>query len=657
MNFKHCFLLPAFVLGAFSGNAASDPVVLTIDDKPVYKSEFEYVYNKNNTTSTLDKKSVEEYCDLFINYKLKVLDAKEEGFDQQASYIKEFSQYRDQLANPYILDSESLEQLRNEAYERMRKQVSCSHILIDYKSRDSLPPYVRISKIYDELMAGAKFDDLARKYSTCPSGKRGGYLGYVDCFKMVYDFENVIYNTKPGEISKPFRTKFGYHIVKVSDVRPNMSRFKTSQIFIPISVAGAEARIDSLLELVNNGADINKLALQYSKSNFNGTADGHMPWIIKGDSKMPPELVSGISSMEKVGEVKKMMSRLGWHLFRLDSTNLDIPYSAMKEEIEKKIMQSDRASNVNTLYVKGLYDKYAVTINDEALNQFLPLIHDREDLNLKAELAKLDQPLYTCADETYPQSEFFSTFDKERGIWNAVITKHAGDEQMREYGRFSSDKQFLDYAFAKFLEARLFEMSLVDLEKNNSDYRNLLNEYSDGLLLFAISNEKVWNVASKDRVGLDKYFKEHQSEYKWSEPRFRGKIYYCSSNKVKNKVDKFYAKNKSLPSDSLDKAIRQKFNKDPKNPEVSIKSGTFVKGQNKAVDFYVFKVGERYEVERQSLPEVLIYGNETLEPISYKEVRGAVVADYQNKLDADWVKSLREKHNVVVNREVLNSIK
>lgn len=657
MNFKHYFFLPAFVLGAFSANAASDPVVMTIDDAPIYKSEFEYVYNKNNSASTLDKKSVDEYLDLFINYKLKVLDAKEEGYDQLANYLREFKQYRDQLANPFIMDSESLTQLLKEAYDRMKVQVACKHILIDYKSKDSVPPFVRISKIYDELKAGAKFEDLARKYSACPSSKQGGYLGYVDCFKMVYDFENEIYKLKPGEFSKPFKTKFGYHIAMVSDVRPNAWRKKTSHIYISSSTPNAEAKIDSLLDLLNKGADINKLSAQYSQSNFSGTADGHMPWTEKGASNMPPEIVKAIMDLEKVGEYKKSMSRLGWHIFRLDSTNLDIPFSAMKPEIERKIMQSDRASKVNHLYVKGLYDKYAVSVDENSLSQFLPLIEDREDLNMKSELAKLDKPLYVCADETYPQSDFFYAFEKERSVWHAVKSRHASDEQMREYGRFSSDAQFLNYAFSKYLEERLLERSLDDLEKSNSDYRNLLNEYSDGLLLFAISNDKVWNVASKDRRGLEAYFQEHQANYKWSEPRFRGKIIYCSTNKIKNKVDKFYSKYKALPNDSLDKAIKTKFNKDPKKPEVAIKNGVFTKGQNKAVDFYVYKIGEQYQVERESLPEVLIYGNETVDPASYKEVRGAVVADFQNKLDADWVKSLREKHKVVVNQEVLKTIK
>lgn len=657
MNLKHFFILPALVLGAFSANAASDPVVLTIDDKPVYKSEFEYVYNKNNSSASIDKKSVEEYLDLFINYKLKVLNAKEEGYDQQAAFVKEYNQYRDQLANPYILDSESLDQLLHEAYNRMKNQVSCSHILIDFKSKDSIPPYVRISKIYDELQAGAKFEDLAVKYSACPSKSRGGYLGYVDCFKMVYDFENVIYNTKPGQISKPFKTKFGYHVVKVSDVRPNMNKFKVSQIYIPSSVPNAEAKIDSLLELVNKGADFNKLAEQNNTNNFNGTDDGRMPWTFRGDSKMPPEIVSSIVSLDKVGEIKKTMSRVGWHLLRLDSTNLDFSFADMKPEIEKKIMQSDRSSKVSYLYIKGLYDRYAVSVVDASLEQFLPLIADREDMNMKAELAKLDKPLYTCADETYPQSEFFAAFEKERSIWNSVKERHASDDQLREYGRFSSDEQFLNYAFSKFLEERLLKKSLVDLENSNAEYRNLLNEYSDGLLLFNISNDKIWNVASKDRAALAKYFDEHKDNYKWSEPHFRGKIFYCSTNKIKNKVDKFYAKYKGLQSDSLDKAVREKFNKDPKNPVVVVKNGTFTKGQNKAVDFYVFKQGSSYQVERESLPEVLIYGNETYEPTSFKEVRGAVVADYQNQMDADWVKSLRDSHKVVVNREVLDTIK
>lgn len=659
MNIKHFFLGQAFALGCFAANAADDPVVLTIDGSPVYKSEFEYVYNKNNSAAALEKKSVNEYLDLFINYKLKVLQAKEEGYDDNANFIKEYEQYRKQLATPFIIDADSKNGLVREAYDRLKKQVSCSHILISFDSKNSLPPYVQISKIYDELQKGANFAELAKKYSDCPSGKReGGYLGYVNCFDMVYDFENEIFKLKPGQYSKPFKSRFGYHIVSVSDVRQNLNKRKVSQIFISDATPNAENKIDSLMTLASrNGVNFNKLALENSQGQFGGTQDGQLPWIGKKENFMPPEILAAIAEMEKVGELKKVHSRVGWHAFRLDSTNLDVPFESAKEEIEKRVLQSDRAALINSAFMAKLQDRYAVSVDSSSLADFYNLARDREDLKLDIEYGKLDKPLFVISDETFPQSDFKSEFDHYRQIWNAVLQKRSTDVQWKEYGKFSSDKQFVDYVFNRYINEKLMEKAYSDLEASNPDFRNLLHEYSDGLLLFDISNQKIWSVASKDYDGLEEFFNAHKDSYKWTEPRFRGKVIYCKDSKVKKKVAKFYSKHQSLPADSLDAALKREFNKDKKNHQIVIKNGLFAKGANKAVDYQIFKVGKTYEVERESFPEYLIYGFETKEPESFREVRGAVVADYQNKMDADWIESLREEHAVVVNYDVLKTIK
>lgn len=656
MNIKNYLLLP-FVALSFASANAEDPVLLTIDGKPVYKSEFEYVYNKNNSSTAIEKKSVDEYLDLFINYKLKVLDAKNEGLDQQSTYKKEFGQYKSQLAYPYLIDQKSKDKLTREAYERSKKQIQCSHILVKYDSKDSVPPFIRISEIYDDLKRGADFSEMAVKYSQCPSGPRGGTLGWVDCFSMVYPFENQIYSLKPGEFSRPFQTKFGYHIAKVTDVRPNDRMHKVSQIFISSEEPRAAIVIDSLYNLIQKGADIRKLAMKYSTDYFNGTTDGQLPWVEKNSQLLPPEVVSAIFSLSKDGEFKKYQSRIGWHIFRLDSTNLDIPYEAMKAQLEQKMFQSDRASQIGVQFRNNLVTRYGFSVDSAALAAFYPLARDKEYLDLTKEMTKLSSPLYTISDESHPQSDFFTAFAKGRQDWNSVLKKSSTDEQRREYSGFANDTLAVNYMFSKYANDLLMEKAYDDLEASNADYRNLLHEYSDGLLLFSVSSQKVWNKAPKDREGLTKYFNEHKDNYKWSTPRFRGMIVYCTTNKVKNKVDKFYAKYQSLPADSLESALKAEFNKDKKNPQISIRRGLFSKGKNAAVDYYVFKEGDSYKVEKESMPEVLVYGNETNEPKSFAEVRGAVVADYQNQLDADWIKQLREDHKVEVNQDVLKTIK
>lgn len=657
MNIKHSFLAPFFAFGFASAFAQSDPVVMTIDGDPIYKSEFEYVYKKNNSTTIAEKKSVDEYVDLFINYKLKVLDAVDGGYDQKKSYQKELKQYRDQLAMPFVMDSENKNSLTREAYERLQKQVSCSHILIKFDSKDSVPPFIRISEIYQKLKNGADFAELAKKYSQCPSAQDGGYLGYVDCFAMVYDFENVIFNLKPGQFSEPFKTKFGYHIAKVSDVRPNVYKKRASHIFLGIDNPRAEAEIDSLYELVKKGADLNKLAERNNDLKVGGDPQGRLPWTSKGDMMLPPEISGAIMSLEKHGDMKKVQSRVGWHLIRLDSLSTDIPFEALKDDIEQRIMKSDRSRLVGDRYLAKLYDHYGVSVDSSSLRQFYDLARDKENFLIQSEIHKLQAPLFIVADETHPQSDFVNTFLSKRGDWNDVLDKKAPEAKIRTYSHLTTSKMFVDKIFRDYLDEFLVNKSFDDLQASNADFRNLLREYSDGLLLFEVSNDKVWNVASRDVEGLKTYFSQHSSKYKWSEPRFRGKIIYCADKKVQKKVDKFYTKYGKLDKDTFNVALKKEFNKVKGEEKVAVTDGTYVKGANPAVDYYVFKSTPSYTSPKEKFPEVLVYGNETYDPIDYKEVRGAVVADYQNKLDEDWIKSLREDHKVVVNHDVLKTIK
>lgn len=652
MKAKSVLSLPLLAFGLLSANAATEPVVLTIDGEPVYKSEFEYVYNKNNSTNAADKMSVADYVDLFVNYKLKVLNAKEDGYDQQRGYRDEFNQYREQLAMPYFMNNEEVTPLLKEAYERLKVQVACSHILVKFDSRTSEPPYVRISRIKDELDKGAKFTDLAKKYSDCPSGKDGGYLGNVTCFQMVYPFENVVYSLKPGQVSEPFQTKFGYHIVQVLDVKPNITKKKTSQIFVP-EADGAEQKVDSLLNLLRKGADFKAMATKVNVGAFRG--DGAMPWITIGSSDLPPEVLFAVSQMEKVGDLQKQHSRIGWHIFRLDSTNTDIPFEKCEAELRQQVIHSDRMNKAHDLFLKGLYERYDVNVDSAALKEFEALALDRDD-GSDVEYGHLNKPLYSFLDETFPQSDFVNTFKIERRAWNTVLAGNGLKNQVAVYGPLKTEKDFVNYAFSKFLNNAVVEKSYEKLKDSEPEYRNLLHEYSDGLLLFNVSSDKVWNTAAKDADGLAKFFAENKEKYKWSEPRFRGRIVHCANAKVKKKVAKFCEQHKDLSKDDFRKALHAEFATDGPSV-VSVYTGLYAKGANKAVDYYMFKVGDSYTSENAKLPEVVVYGELSNQPIDFTEVRGAVVADYQNKLEEDWVKKLRQEHVVVINQDVLKTIK
>lgn len=661
MNKKVFSLLPAALMcmAGMAQSTANDPVIMTIDGDPIYKSEFEYVYNKNNADNAVDKKSLAEYADMFADYKLKVLDAKNQGLDKESSYLSEFGKYREQLAIPFLIDQSERKALVKEAYERSKESVAVSHILIKYSRNDSVPPYVRISRIYNELQKGADFATLAKKYSDCPSAKNGGYLGYDNVFDMVYPFENVVYNTKVGTFSKPFQTQFGYHIAYVSDRRPNIRKAKTSLLFISASHANSENLADSLYKAVQiKGADFNKISAKYSDGFFNGTKDGRMPWIEAGSQYYPPDVVSAVFSMKNDGEITKVAGPLGVYIFKLDKSNLDLPFDSMKADLDQKVLQSDRSSVITAHFLAGLGSKMSYALADSsALYAFVPLVKNEDMIGREQKASHMDAPLYSIQDVTYPQSSFYTAFSAGLDKMNAVLHGSGSKEDAALYSGVKSDSDFVLITYNDYVRKQLIELAYNDLKNYNADYRNLLQEYSDGLLLFDVSNKKVWSRATNDDSGLSKFFNDHKSNYKWPDAHFEGKVIYCKNERTKKKVDNLFEKLGNVSSDSITIALYEKFMKDPKNDDIRVKTGVFAQGANPAVDFYVFKKGESYTPEMDAFPIVAVYGQQTFTPSDFKEMRGAVVADYQNSLDKEWKEELRANHKVVINKDVLNTVK
>lgn len=669
MNFKKIFQLPLLAAMLFAGYSAqvsagapSDEVLLTIDGEPIMRSEFEYVYNKNNSVSSSEKKTIEEYLELFINYKLKVQDAKDSKLDELGSYTRDYEQYREQTALPFLIDADSKNNLVREVYERSKKRVAASHILIKFDRKDSVPPLTRIYQIQRELKNGADFAELAKQYSDCPSGKRsGGYLGYFNVFDMVYDFENVAFNMKPGEISDPFRTKFGYHIVKVVDVIPNVTEKRVSQIFISNSNPRAKEIIDSLKRVVeiNEGLNFHDLAKKYNSSKMNGDEYGRLPWIQNGSQLLPPDVVRMIMDTEK-GEITQMSSPMGYHLFKLDSTNLDIPYEKKKAEIQERVLKSDRAGLITRNFLSGLKRKYDVRIDTANLYQFLPYCVSGGDIipDLKANSHKFTLPLYYVEEEVYSQQDFLPIVDKERNNWIIYKSGHGSPDQKKKFGRIKSDSIFLLYCLDEYLKKELVSKSYEGLQVAYPEYKNQLQEYSDGLLLFSASERKVWQAATANIKGLQEHFKANQEKYKWTEPRFRGLVVHSKSVKIKNQVEKFFdSVSPEMPLDSLKRALDREFNKDKNNKQIKVRKGTFAKGTNNAIDHFVFKSAPVLEVSDALYPEVSIFGSETTEPVEMSEVRGAVVSDVQDKLEKEWVERLRKEHKVVVNKSALKHVK
>jgi peptidyl-prolyl cis-trans isomerase SurA len=646
----------------FGLSAQNDPVIMTINGEPVYKSEFEYIYNKNNSSNALDKKSLDEYVELFVNFKLKVAEAKSKGIHHKKSYVEELETYRNQLAAPYMADKETEEEILKEAYARMKEDVETSHILIKCSRTDTTEAYKKIYELFEKLRKGADFSALAIENSECPSASKGGHLGYITAFLTVYPFETVAYNTPKGSFSAPVRTSFGYHIVKVHNRRPTKGSVHVAHIFKRTESENTaeqmKQKTDSLYQLLKNGADFEKLAKQYSDDRQSAERGGDMGWIETG--RLPVEFEDAAFNLKNNGELSSVIkTSFGYHILkRLDKKGLD-SYENLRDELKGKIFRDERANLLNDSYIEKLKQKHGFRPVTGALTPFYQLMDLTDEKEIHSAYLRMDNPLYMLNGKHHSQKDFAEYFKTEKEKLDKKLEKNASTNKGKSIDPENSGKNFVDKTFAQYTKKVVVAEEQIALEKEHPEYRNLLREYSDGLLLFEVSNEEVWNKASTDVDGLEKFFETKKENYKWESPRFRGKILYCVDKKVLADAQKFM---KTAHKDSVDIQLKRKFNTNTQqkgksgksNVQLKIENGLYTQGANKAVDAYIFKK-ETYTDD--AFPAVACIGGLIAAPESYKDVRGPATADYQNYLEEEWIKSLRNKYEVVINKEVLKTVK
>lgn len=634
--------IPFILLGQ-----TADPVLMKINGKPVYKSEFEYIYNKNNSNNSLDKKTLNEYVDLFVNFKLKVEEAKTQGIDTTKSFIDELTGYRSQLTKPYLTDAKVDEQLVQEAYNRMKVDVDVSHILVRVAQNalpaDTMAAWNKIISIQKRL-AKEDFSKVAKEVSEDESVKdNGGHIGWISAFQTVVPFEVMAYNTSVGATSKPVRTTFGYHIIKVNDRRISPGEILVAHIMRFTDAENkakskdAKTKIDSIYQRVLAGDDFGKLAKQFSEDKGSAVKNGELPWF--GTGRMVPEFESAAFALKNIGDVSTpVQSAYGWHIIKLLDRKGIASFESLKPDLERRMKRDERADKGVKSFLNNLKTVYSLSVNKRSLDEFVDLLGSKTNLNdsaFKTKMARLNKPLFTFATKNYNQSDFAAYMEK-----NLVSAKLSATEIIAE-------------KFDAFLSQELLAYEDSQLEKKYPDFRYLMQEYHDGILLFDVSNREVWEKASKDTEGLEKYFNENRADYIWEKPHFKGKIIYCKDKETFKDAQLIVKKN---PIDSIDKYLNMRLNDTIQY--VKVEKGLYILGENKAVDKFGFKVKNADFSPSKDYPYVFVVGkNLKTMPESYLDVRGLVTADYQEYLEKQWIVLLREKYPVEIYQDVLKTVK
>ena len=638
--------LLAFI--AFSGSLfaqAADPVLMTINGKPVLKSEFEYIYNKNNSNNSLDKKTLDEYVDLFVNFKLKVEEAKSQGIDTTSSFINELAGYRSQLTKPYLTDQKVDDQLLLEAYDRMKEDVDVSHILIRIQPNatpaDTLKAWNEINEVAKRLKK-EDFAKVAKEVSQDQSAEQNaGHIGWISAFRTVYPFETMAYNTPVGTISKPIRTAFGYHILKVHERRNSLGEILVSHIMKFTSQGDsamnkqAKISIDSIYQRIKAGDDFGTLAKAHSMDKGSAEKNGELPWF--GSGRMVPEFETAAFALKNIGDVSQpIQSAYGWHIIKLiDRKGIDT-FENTKADLERKVKRDERANRGQQAFLTKLRADYNYNVTTANLQEFYKLAANRalSDSTFMADASKLNKPLFSFADKKFTQDEFAEYLKKNNNTEKTIAS------------------EMIDEKFNAFVDSKLLAYEDGQLEKKYDDFRFLMQEYHDGILLFEVSNKEVWEKASKDTEGLDKYFRSHKTDYTWEKPHYKGRVIFCK-DKATFKAAKSIV-NKSH-NDSIDKYLRTRLNDSIQY--VKIEKGLYVQGENKAVDKFAFKTKDKY-TPAEEYPLVFVAGKMLKKvPEDYTDVRGLVTADYQEFLEKEWIKALRAKYPVKVEQSVLKTVK
>ena len=619
---------------------------MTINGNPVMKSEFEYIYNKNNSTNSIDKKTLDEYVDLFVNFKLKVEEAKTQGLDTTAAFVKEYGGYRTQLAKPYLVDKKAEENVIKEAYDRMKEDVEVSHILIrvpqEATPADTLAAWKRIENI-EKRLKKENFEKVAREVSEDQSvSENGGHIGWISAFNTIYPFETRAYNTPIGTLSAPVRTAVGYHIIKVHNRRESLGEVLTSHIMIftnredEAQIAQAKLKIDSIYKQVLAGDDFGKLAREYSEDTGTASRNGELPWF--GIGRMVPEFEKAAFALKEKGDFSEpVKSAYGWHIIKLLDKRGIAPFDETKTDIEQRIKRDARANVGQESFVAGLKKEYNLQIKNANADEIASLLEGKQlsDSAFQAETAGLKKPLVSFADKTYSQADF-AEFLKSNS-----------------YSAKSTASEIISEKLDAFVSQKLLAYEEdTQLARKYDDFRFLSQEYYDGILLFEVSNQEVWEKASKDTEGLKSFFEANKADYAWEKPHYKGRVIYCR-DKATMKAAKSIIKKSH--NDSIDKYLRTRLNDSIQY--VKTERGLFVEGDNKVVDEKIFKSKEKY-VPTEDYPFVFVTGKllKTM-PEEYTDVRGLVTADYQTYLEEEWIKYLRAKYPVEIDRKVLRTVK
>ncbi|MDP2159020.1 MAG: peptidylprolyl isomerase [Flavobacterium sp.] len=642
-----------FLATSFYGMAQQNKpkeVLFTIDNTPYYTDEFVRVYNKNlDLVKDESQKDLDQYLELYLGYKLKVVKAKQLELHTKPNYINELQSYRGQLAKNYLTDSKVTNELVTEAYERMQKEIRASHILVlvdeNASPADTLKAYNKILDYRNRIMAGEDFGTLAQQYSEDPSAKENkGDLGYFSAFRMVYSFEDAAYKTPVGKVSKPIRTRFGYHVLKVHDERANRGEVTVAHIMLmhsdkedPEENKQIQQKIQDIYKKLQQGEAFETLAQQFSQDQSSSMRGGVLSRF--GSGQLSSEIFenTAFSLTPEKPLSAPIQTQFGWHIVKLIEKHEMKSFEALRTEIETKISRDERSRIITESMNEKLRKKYPLKRQEKLYQTVRKAITDKvytQSWELPADMKPYQGVLVSFDTKTLTGEDFL----------NYILTYQKQNESLKPLSKW------IDYHYDNFIEIQLNQYYDSNLEKEFPEFASVMDEYRDGLLLFDLMEQEIWQRAKTDTIGLQQFYDKNIKNYQWKN-RYDVMVASTTNEAVAKKAHALLKKKADAAQ------LKAKLNT-PETVSIMVAEGVFEEGNEtlpKTVTYTkglqpIVKEGDYFYTV--TVNNVLPAGPKTLE-----ESRGRVINDYQNYLESNWVSELKKEFTIQVNQDVFTAVK
>ncbi|HQU58282.1 MAG: peptidylprolyl isomerase [Phaeodactylibacter sp.] len=646
------FLLVLAILPVASWAQQDDPVLFTVEKTPVQKSEFVYIYSKTNgKDADFSRKSLEEYLDLYIKFKLKVQKAREMKLDTIPQLKNELAGYRRQLADSYLLDKEVTEKLIQEAYDHIQQDVDISHILIavkeDASPADTLASYQKAMEIKKQLAGGGDFAELAKEVSADKSAaNNGGHIGFVTALfpNGFYELEKAAYSLPLNKLAGPIRTSAGYHLLIVHGRRPARGEMEAAHILLRTQdkdPAMVKKRIDSIYLALQSGADFETLAKQLSEDGNTASNGGYIGFF--GINKFSRSFEDAAFALQTDGAYSQpFQTNVGWHIVKRISHRGIQPYNIERSRLEGQIKRDLRFEEARQAMIERIkkeanlkeypkvLDDYAATLTDTFLT-----------FRWKAPEKPSDAVLFELGG------------DYKATLGELTDYMERSSRQRIRMGREADIKAAVQELYAAFLDENIMKYEEKQLEKKYPDFKSLMREYEEGILLFEATKMLVWDKAAQDSSGLAEFFKLIEGKYRWEERAVTS--IYRMQDKFRDQLEEV----RGFVATHTPEEVLAKYNTE-EVPMLRHESKNLERSIYPEFRSMEWKVGALSQTEPDprgrslkfiKIEEILQPRNKTLD-----EARGYAVADYQDYLETKWVEALRKEYTVKVNQKVFDSL-